>query len=468
MSTRQMEFAGVEQVLGRDRANTTTNMFDLPIFRDIVQKNRVNMIMQRRRKTNYNVDQSQFESYDYNIWGVDASEDEDGEFEELGEGENPRVSWKGIELNPNFRQIFSDKPLFISKYNRRLHLGPPPSESEEFRRLMTFREFREMVEKMPKNEFLRKNTVQKKTRRTSKKPSIWDLDIKIDADLNEFMHRRQFEVFEISLEKTRPIQPRKDLRKTKQIVGFDEYFGLTDWSTFHGRNLRPENFAYSKMYPGMGQLMVNTTNNIMGLKLDVRWKNLSNFRLYQNDQMQQIEEFACNSVLRYSDEVRTLAIKHSNQEMVYLFDCNRQEYRQKIKLENTKKNLLESEFTQKKSTFRKNSTFKEPFNKGKRGSWLDLQRRRTKVYRQKLGDHEAISEMDSENSCESYMQRGILLTGVDRVLAPQARVTQYLEYHENIIYYLDNSFKFVMFDERQNQNVVVENLRNGDNRFGNK
>lgn len=463
-----MDLQNIENRLRRGRANTT--QLNLQNLQDYFQRNNIKLMMKRTRKPNTNIDLSQYESYDYNIWGLDKSEEEKAtEQDALAQlkraTENkPKVTFTGLNLNPKFGEMLLDEKVVPCRLVRQLHLGEPRVQKKKSKYPLTWKSFREMIERLPKIEPTISNRAHKKSRRYTKTPidTRWVKDTVMDPDLAQFMDRRPCEAISFSFEPKGRSKAKKqlDLKFHNKLVDFDEYVGLSDWSTFYGRNLRPENFQYSKMYSGLGQLMVNTTNNIMGLKLGLHWRNLNNFRLYQNDQDQQIEDFACNSALNSSHRASHLVIKHTNQDMLYLFDCNEQMYLQKIRLERGTKNILQSEFTHRQSAFGKAC----PDRDGR--ALAELEKRHTMIQRHKVPKNLAISELNSQASNESYMKRGLLLTDVERTVAAGSSVVQCLEYHDNLIYYLDNSFRFLMFDNRLNQSVVVKQLRDCEQRYG--
>jgi hypothetical protein len=244
-------------------------------------------------------------------------------------------------------------------------------------------------------------------------------------------------------------------RQTKKLFSFDEYFGLSDWNTFYGSLLRPGNFGYSKMYSGLSQLMVNTTNDILGLRFDLGRNNLGNFRLYQNDQPQQIEDFCCNG------GVLDLVVKHMNKEYLRIFDCKAQKYKTKIKLDNDYNSNGQSVFTLK------NSQFKMSFSQANTEKWVNLDKRNTILKDKFKKTHldSTISEIEPESfiedSSDGYMNLGILLNQIEREPRKNIPIGQYLEQDGSYIYYFDNFFNVQVFDQRLKKRVLSRRLRKG-------
>lgn len=451
----------------RNRAISANNMLDLHLLPSLSPNSNFMMINQRRRKTN-KIDLSEYESECYNIYG-----DNDDDFaEEIVPGiKRHNVNWQKLDPDPKVETMVTDNRVVESEICRRVYLGPKPTREKtcqnphiKFLRNELRKDFEMEIAQTNKNH-------SEISQRNGKSLSVLQcsLEESIKSDIEKILGVRKSEMFKISLQSNEPKKDWKDpdLTWAKKVMGVDKYFGLSNWHMFHGRNLRPQNFQYSKIYPGMKQLMVNTTDNILGLRYDRAWKTINTLRLYQNNEPQQIEDFACNSVLRSQDRLTTLAIKHMNDNRICLFDCESQIFKQKIKID-ASKSILNSNFTRKKSTFR------APFVNPQGQVWAAMEKKKRKTVLTNLfgkgQKNLAISETEAENSSGEremyYMEHGVLISMVERSPSHDTPVTQHLEHHENLIFYVDNFFRFLIFDDRENKHVIMQQFRDSSKRIG--
>jgi hypothetical protein len=354
--------------------------------------------------------------------------------------ETNKFDWIGKDSTPRMSKILKDQSVVKSELCRQIYL---PKFQVKKKKKCFFNNTTK--EEDSKRISVAKTPVRRKTMKayTKKKNDNEDPDLMIFKNMM-YSHVIDFGV-KTSLEKS----ANSTGQKTKKICTSDQYVGLSDWSTFHGRNLRAQNFQYSKVYPGSKMLMVNTTNDILGMRYSLKLNSLTNYRLYQNDQHQQIEDFCFNKVSFSRNDAFKVALKHMNQDFIRMFDCYSERYTQRIRLEgagslskNTRISLENTDYMEV-YTINKKVTKWEHFDRKKLGSEEYLRRRshnQNMQYELRMKDNDDFQEV--------YLENGVPVN-VNREVSADAGITQFMEQDGSYLYYLNNMGHFQVNDLRE-------------------
>ena len=373
-----------------------------------------------------------------------------------------KINWSKVDIDPKLTQLQNNSNYLPSEYCRRIYLPVQEQKEKDF-----------LIGKIRNSISNRKSYFASKNKEKAFKNFDNLDDLNIIAD---YLKQNGCKAITLDLDSRKPeMKTNGDYagaRKSKLIYEFDEYVGLSDWKMFQNQNLRPKNFEYSKMYPKLNKLLLNTSNDIISLYFSLDRYNMTNFRLYTNDQNEMIENFSCNKELDLKDKVFDLALKHYDQDFIRIYDPITQRYKRKIKLEikkNTKGFAPGTNNVEKSGFTLENSRYKKSFHASQKIRWInsDVKDRRLtqKIPKNKqfafANNNDPISEEESIKCSSDDEYRGDLRgsqVAPNHMQNVNVNVTHYLDQEGSYIYYLDDNFYLQIFDERSKKNCLQMNF----------
>lgn len=366
--------------------------------------------------------------------------------------ENLKVTWRGWDLDPKIQKISSNSNVLKSEICRKMYLP-------KISKLPTKRFLKEIMNNKPSS-----SASSNKRNKNTQRGSI------VNRYAENFLNMKTADLVDFSgfvnSKKKRTFQVKGD-NSTKRIWEFDKYTGLSNWGAFNNLNSRSRNLEYSKVYPKLGKIMINTSEDILGLHYHHNRNNMSNMRLYENDQDSAIEDFSCNRTTETSDMVVDLVIKHYGQDVLQIYDTYAQKPKQTINLKNIKQNeRIGENFTETNLLQLENSNFNKPFSSQEK-QIRRLTHRKTMILQTKFPPiHEKTSSENTEessiNSSNKNYQDLIRKSG-DQKNVP---ICQYLEHDGRLIYYMDNYFNLKIFNEMSLKMSLDRKILKTDNYEG--
>ena len=363
--------------------------------------------------------------------------------------EKPKMSWIGLESSPRLFKIMDDKSVVRSEKCRQIYL-PKYKKSKRSRPL---------IYELERQEEPQKNTTKQPTMRRKTKKVLHE-KVNNNEIYEIFRNLKHSQIVDFGPKNSgdKHSVQNKPVTSISKVGSADHFFGLDNWHMFHGRNLRKENFEYSKVYPGVQMLMINTTKDIMGISYSLNRNSMLNFRLYQNDQPEMIEDFAFNSLSLSEQDACKFALKHINQDCIRVFDSKFEKYIYKCPLNQNSESIKKSQFVISESNYM------EVYMKSKT-NWINFDRKKLKAQslmkRGSLelnGQYHLPSNDNEETPSDLYMYNG-LPEQVGREVISEMGVTQYLEMDGSYIYHLDNLLQFQVNDQRLRKCVLSGKLR---------
>jgi hypothetical protein len=366
--------------------------------------------------------------------------DDEEEYEEHNIYDDNKTIFGNLTCNPKLTDMIKDTQIVKSEICRKAYLPIPKTCDDDAH-------FFDLIQpKKSQNAPIKKPKPKRKTIKILKENSMNKCSNQSSsvADIHHFMNLNPSKLIPLCIESFTEKKP-LSIFNTKKYFSFDEYYGLNDWMTFHGSRLRPGNFEYCKVYPKMNKIIINTSNNLLGMHYSSNRNGVISTYLYKNDQRDAIEDFAFNSALSSSDKVLDVTIKHLNQKCLRIYDCYSQKIKRKIKLDD----INEHNKSKDNAIDHSNS-----INSDHSNQWKNYQKRNTLMHikiNQLNALTQCISEHDKEslNEISSDSNSMSRLSWVRRDPFSGSELTQLLQHNNNFIYYLDNKFNFQIFDERE-------------------